>query len=270
MKRMASALSRILNWGFRRYVRRFIRRNFNAVRCAGKSYTEQLPTESVICFLNHPSWWDPMTVVLMTDLLFPSRRFYAPMDAEALQHYPILERLGFFPVTRDSVAGAKEFLNSSQEVLKSPDSILWITPTGSFHDVRHPAPFLSGLSHLVDHQFKGSILTMAIEYTFWNERCPELLVEFASPLNCSMLPIDREQRTLVLQESLAATQKSLAQRAIARDATAFSTLALGRAGVGGIYQSFQRMMVWIRGQRFQERHSPEPIPVQMVRPGERT
>jgi 1-acyl-sn-glycerol-3-phosphate acyltransferase len=169
---MPTVLSRILNRGFRRYVRRFIRRNFNAVRVSGQEYTQQLPTGPVVCFFNHPSWWDPMTVVLITDLLFPGRRFYAPMDAEALRHYPILERLGFFAVARDSVAGAKEFLNKSREVLKSPDSMLWMTPTGSFHDARHAAPFMSGLSHLVDSNFEGSVLTMAIEYTFWNERCP--------------------------------------------------------------------------------------------------
>jgi hypothetical protein len=39
----------------------------------------------MVCFINHPGWWDPMTGVLMTDLLFPGRhRFAAPMDAEAL------------------------------------------------------------------------------------------------------------------------------------------------------------------------------------------
>lgn len=267
---MANAFSRILNWGFRRYVRRFIRRNFNAVRVAGQTHVEQLPTGPVVCFLNHPGWWDPMTVVLMTDLLFPRRSFHAPMDAGALRHYPILERLGFFAVARDSVSGAKEFLKHSRQVLNSPDSVLWVTPTGHFHDIRNPAPFMHGLSYLVDSSFEGSLLTMAVEYTFWNERCPELLVEFAAPVNCSMLPVDREMRTLVLQESLARTQQSLAQRAIARDASAFSTLTLGYAGVGGIYQLLQRMAVWLRGQRFQERHSPELIPARMARPGERT
>ena len=209
-----------------------------------------------------------MTVVLITDLLFPRRRFHVPMDAEALSHYPILEKLGFFPVDRDSVSGAKEFLKNSRDVLNSPDTILWMTPAGTFHDVRLPAPFKSGLSHLVDRKFKGSILSMAIEYTFWNERYPELLVEFSAPLDCNTLPVDRDQRTLVFQESLAHTQKSLALRAISRDTTAFSTLALGRAGVGGIYQSFQRMLLWLRGLRYQERHSPEPIPAHVARTGE--
>jgi hypothetical protein len=34
-----------------------------------------------------------------------------------------------------------------------------------------------GSSHLVDREFAGTLhCPMAIEYTFWNERSPELLV----------------------------------------------------------------------------------------------
>lgn len=93
------------------------------------------------------------------------------MDAESLQKYPILERLGFFPVERDTASGAKEFLRTSRELLKNSETILWLTPAGKFHDVRDPH-FMNGLSHLVDSDFPGTALPMAIEYTFWNERSP--------------------------------------------------------------------------------------------------
>lgn len=88
-----SLFSRILNWGFRGYVRRFVRQNFNAVRVAGQKHLTHLPPGPFVCFVNHPGWWDPMTVVLLTDQLFPGRRFAAPMDAErsnAIQHWDIL------------------------------------------------------------------------------------------------------------------------------------------------------------------------------------
>ena len=207
---MFSLPFKILNWGFRRYVRRFVRNHFNAVRVAGRCHVEHLPAGPVVCFVNHPGWWDPMTVVLMTDQLFPGRRFAAPMDAEALTRYPVLERLGFFPVVRDSVAGAKEFLRNSRELLKSAETILWLTPTGRFTDVRQAAPFMQGLGHLVDQHTAVTLLPMAIEYTFWNERSPELLVEFAAPIDCTVLPSERELRTRKLEECLAQTQASLA------------------------------------------------------------
>jgi 1-acyl-sn-glycerol-3-phosphate acyltransferase len=256
---MASLPSKILNWGFRGYVRRFVRKNFNAVRVTGQEQLAELPAAPIVCFINHPGWWDPMTGVLMTDLLFPGRQFAAPMDAEALKSYPILERLGFFAVERDTASGAKDFLRTSRELLKNPQTILWLTPAGKFHDIRQPAPFMNGLSHLVDSDFHGTALPMAIEYTFWNERSPELLVRFGDAVDCAALPTDRDARTLLLQAALATTQTSLAERAIDRDPASFTTLAMGRAGIGGLYDLWRRMIAGLRGQQFQDRHRGEPL-----------
>ncbi len=252
---MSRLLSRILNWGFRRYVRRFVRRHFNAVRVAGLKHLGALPDSPLLCFINHPGWWDPMVGVLMTDLLFKGRQFAAPMDADALRNYPILERLGFFPIERDSARGAKEFLRASRALMKNSQTVLWLTPAGTFHDVRHPARFKSGLSHLVDSDFHGTALPMAIEYTFWNERTPELLVRFGDPVDCAALPLDRDARTRVLETALANTQGALAEQAIARDPSRFTTLAMGRAGVGGLYDLWRRAIAGLRGQRFHGRHA---------------
>ena len=254
-----SLVSRILNWGFRRYVRRFVRQNFNAVRVAGQKHLSHLPPGPFVCFVNHPGWWDPMTVVLLTDQLFPGRRFAAPMDAEALKRYPTLGHLGFFPIARDSVAGAKEFLKTGQTLLKSADTIMWLSPTGKFNDVREATPFMQGLGHLVERNFAGSLFPMAIEYTFWNERSPELLVQFGAPIDRSSLPLEREQRTRMLEESLAQTQASLAQLSIARDPSAFTTVMIGKSGIGGVYDAGRRLMAWVQGKRFQGRHSDEKL-----------
>jgi len=254
---MSNLASRILNWGFRGYVRRFVRRNFNAVRIARRDVVESLPAGPIICFINHPGWWDPMTGVLMTDLLFPGRRFAAPMDAEALSRYPVLERLGFFALERDTVTGAKDFLRTSRELLNQNETILWLTPTGKFCDIREPASFMSGLGHLVDRDFQGTALPMAIEYTFWNERCPELLVQFGAPITVDQLPKDRDARTVILEDALAHTQASLATLAIARKADAFTTIETGRAGIGGIYDSWRQFVAWVRGSKFRKQHEVE-------------
>jgi 1-acyl-sn-glycerol-3-phosphate acyltransferase len=252
---MSTLVSNVLHWGFRRYVRRFVRKNFNAVRVVGWEPLANLPSGPVVCFANHPGWWDPMTAVLMTDLMFPSRNFTAPMDAEALQSYPVLERLGFFPVKRETSGGVKDFLRTSRELLKNPNTILWLTPAGKFHDARQPVPFLNGLSFLVDSDFHGSALPMAIEYTFWNERCPELLLRFGSPVDCVALPEDRAARTIHLEQALTATQASLAELAIARDPASFTTVALGRAGIGGVYDFWRRIIAQLQGREFRDRHS---------------
>jgi 1-acyl-sn-glycerol-3-phosphate acyltransferase len=265
---MSMMPSRILNWGFRRYVRRFVRKNFNAVRISGLEHLVQLANSPIVCFANHPGWWDPMTAVLLTDLLLPDYRFAAPMDSQALRSYPILERLGFFSVQRDTAVGAKEFLKTSRQLLENQQTILWLTPTGKFHDVRQPVPFMKGLSHLINSEFRGAALPMAIEYTFWNERYPELMVRFDSPINNTSLPMDRDARTHELETSLWKAQASLAELAMSRDPSCFTTLALGRAGVGGGYDLWRRAIAKLRGQKFHQRHGMEMgEPEKIVRGG---
>jgi len=251
---MSTLASDVLRWGFRRYVRRFVRKHFNAVRIAGLQELADLPPEPVVCFANHPGWWDPMTAVLMTDLLFPGRNFAAPMDAQALRSYPVLERLGFFPVQRESAGGVRDFLRTSRRLLANRQTILWLTPAGKFHDARQPAAFLSGLSRLADRRFTGTALPMAIEYTFWNERCPELLVRFGPRVDCRDVPDDPSARTAEFERALTASQAALAELAMARDPDGFATVALGRGGIGGVYDVWRRVVARLQGRRFDRRH----------------
>jgi 1-acyl-sn-glycerol-3-phosphate acyltransferase len=255
---MSSFITRILNRGFRRYVRRFVGRNFNAVRVSGLEHLVQAAGKPLVCFANHPGWWDPMTAVLMTDCFFPDRQFAAPMDGEALRKYPVLEKLGFFPVQRDTSSGTKEFMKTSRGLLNA-QTILWITPTGKFHDVRKPEAFLKGLSLLVNKDFQGVTLPMAIEYTFWNERSPEMLIQFGPALAADDLSADLELRTWELEQALGQAQRQLADLAVARDPDGFTTIAMGRAGIGGIYDLWRRMVARLRGQAFNDRHGTEEL-----------
>ena len=254
-----ATFSRVLNWGFRRYVRRFVRKNFNAVRIAGRHHVESLHVESlhegpVICFLNHPGWWDAMTVVLMTDMLFPGWKFNVPVDAKALEQYPILNRLGFFPLDRDTAAGTKDFLREAKTRLADKNSTLWITPAGRFSDVRESTPFMPGLGHLLHGGFSGIAIPMAVEYTFWNERFPEMLIELGEPIRESSIPADKPETTSLLETRLFQTQQSLAEKVIARDPTAFETMSVGNAGIGGIYGWFQRTAAMLTGRKHRSRH----------------
>lgn len=246
--------SRVLNRGFRRYVRRFVKSSFNSVRVSGSEHALGLPPGSVVVYVNHPGWWDPMAAVLFTDLLLAGRRFAAPMDAAALARYPVLEKLGFFPVERDSAAGAREFLRHSRRALADGRTALWITPAGRFHDVRESVSFQPGLSHLVDRDFGGSVLPVALEYVFWNERRPELLAKFGPLIECRQLPEERPARTAFFELRLAEQQAALAGLALERSGTGFEELLAGKGGIGGAYDAWRRLSCWLRGDRFDARH----------------
>ena len=94
---------------FIRHVKRFyLARNFHAVRLSRSGRPGPLPGGPLIVVLNHPSWWDPLVGIVLTEL-FPDRSHFAPMDADALRRYRIFDRMGMFGVE----SGHSEGLESS-------------------------------------------------------------------------------------------------------------------------------------------------------------
>jgi 1-acyl-sn-glycerol-3-phosphate acyltransferase len=244
----------MLRW-FRSYSVRYIRRHFHSLRV---SVSPELPgggTAPGVIFLNHASWWDPLILLVLTGRFFTERTFYAPVDACALERYGILRKIGCFGVEQGSVAGARDFLANSVAVLSSPNQGLCITPQGRFADVRaRPPAFQQGLGQIAKRFPEVPFVPLAIEYTFWEERLPEVLVRFGPPV---IFP-DRSSSaaaTAALESALAAAQDALAADAIARDATRFKNLLEGGAGVGGMYDLWRRSRSWMRGERFQPEHS---------------
>ncbi len=249
-----SFLSKKLTWGFRRYVRKFIRKNFNAVRIANSRALPVAIEGPLICFVNHPSWWDPMTAVLITDHFFTDRRFQAPMDATAIKNYPIFQRLGFFPLDRETQGGLRDFLRTCRKLLANSRTILWVAPTGRFADIREQAAFMGGLGHISGFDQQIVLLPIAVEYTFWNERFPELLIEFGPLIRSADLPESKSERTATFARSLAKAQESLAEKAIARNPDAFVTISMGQSGIGGFYDFLRRIAAFLKGDRFHGRH----------------
>ena len=97
---------------FTRHVKRFyLARNFHAVRLSRTGRPAPVPDVPLIVVLNHPSWWDPLVGLVLTEL-FPDRAHYAPMDAHALLRYRIFERLGVFGIEPATSRGAREFLRT--------------------------------------------------------------------------------------------------------------------------------------------------------------
>jgi len=114
-----------------------------------------------------------------------------------------------------------------------------------------------GVGHLAADMTRGLIVPLALEYPFWDERCPEVLLRFGAPL----APADQPGRpaaawTQQLAAALEHTQDALAAAARRHDSDAFETLAGGTAGVGGVYGCWQRLRAWWQGQPYQPQHSP--------------
>lgn len=246
---------------FRHIVRGYFSRGFRAVRVSEPTRFASLPAGPLIVYANHSSWWDPMVLVLLAANLMPQRRHYAPMDATALERYKILKRIGIFGVDMHSIRGAAQFLRTGLQLLNS-GGVLWITPQGRFADARQrPLLFKPGMAALAARVPGGcTVLPLAIEYVFWDERLPETLLHFGEPIHINGQTT--EEADLLLRQALLETMEALKEKAMTRNPSAFTLLHGGRVGTGGFYELGQRLVARLRGRTYQPEHTrlPETAP----------
>ena len=245
---------------FRGYARRYAARHLHAVRVSRVGPVPDLPDVPVVVVLNHPSWWDPLIALTLTGFMPDERIHFAPIDSVGLAQYPFLSRLGFFELESGTASGASRFLRTSLSILSRRESVLWITAQGEFIDSRRrPTHLRPGIGHLAHRLTEAAIVPMALDYPFWNDRCPEALVRFGRPIVIG----DGRSRshgewTAEIGRCLEREQDALAIEAMGRNPVAFTTLVEGTAGVGGVYDTWRRMRAWLAGRTFRPEHATRP------------
>ena len=256
----AALRSPILFRLFAYYLRLRVRRGFHAMRLSGG-----LPVvpggQPVIVFANHPSWWDPAVFIILGDRLFRGRPGYAPMEADALRRYGFFRRLGAFGIEKNTTQGARRFLEVAHAVLAERGAggraMIWVTAEGDFTDPRvRPVRLRPGVGHLARSIPNAVLLPLAMEYVFWNESRPELLLRFGAPIaaDTAVRPAEWTQR---LQTALAREMDALAADSASREKQRFRTLLTGRAGSSTIYDTTRRLRATVRGQPFSAAHEEE-------------
>jgi 1-acyl-sn-glycerol-3-phosphate acyltransferase len=212
----------------------------------------------VAVFANHASWWDPLVCLLLAAEYFPGRASFAPIDARALQRYRLLERFGFFPVEVRSARGAAAFVQNASTILESRKRILWLTPQGKFTDVRErPVSFQRGLAHLAGRVGPSVFLPIALEYTFWEERTPEVLLAFGTPLFTQhhQNSCGADDWSSALERALEDAQDALAAAAPRRAAEEWEVVLRGASGTTMLYDAWRRVRAVFRRERFEPEHS---------------
>jgi 1-acyl-sn-glycerol-3-phosphate acyltransferase len=241
---------------FTRYFKRWMGKSFHAVRLSLTGKPPPLDGKPLVVVLNHPSWWDPLMGMVLADL-FAGYKHYVPIDAAALKQYRLFEPLGFFGVEVGSAEGALAFLRTSTTILSRPHHAVWITAQGKFTDPRaRPVELRQGVGHLVRRLNDAVVLPLAIEYPFWQERYPEALAHFGSPIAVKR---GRDQAVedwmATIEAGLTRAQDDLAVVAMTQDAARFEALVGGSVGVGGVYDWWRRVKVRFTGGRFRAGHA---------------
>ncbi|MGI9480740.1 MAG: lysophospholipid acyltransferase family protein [Hyphomicrobiales bacterium] len=245
---------------FIRYLKkRFFPKTFHAVRLMGRANVPDGKERPVVAFMNHSSWWDPITGLVLNDELFPDCAAFAPMDAEMLKKYAFMARIGLFPVERDSARGAAGFVRTARALLAEPGRVLGLTPQGEFVDARaRPVEFKPGIAHLARNWPDAVFLPIAMEQVFWNEKKPELLVNVGKPSDPRDNPgKSTDEWNEVLQTALENAMDVLAEAAIARDPAAFETILLAETGTSPVYDLWRRLKAKVSGRQFSASHGEE-------------
>lgn len=236
-------ISRPLLHFFGRYSAAYLGRHFHSVRLLQAASSPNESVGPLVVYLNHAAWWDPLVCLLLARQCFGGRPAYAPMEATALKRYGFFKRLGFFPVESGSTRGAAQFLRTSEALLGRPENALFVTPQGRFADVRAPLFFSAGLEHLAARSPHACFVPLALEYTFWEERKPEVLLAFG------------EAGHERLPERLAATQALLAAAAQRRLPNEWRVLLKSKSGVSRPYDLWRWARARLRGEPFAPEHS---------------
>ena len=101
---------------------------------------------------------------------------------------------------------------------------------------------------------------MAIEYVFWEERTPEVLIGLGAPMvveSGSGARWDAERWTARLEDGLAVVLDQVAEAAQRREASDWTALLEGRSGVGLVYDGWRSVRAWLRDEAFHRRHGRE-------------
>jgi 1-acyl-sn-glycerol-3-phosphate acyltransferase len=229
---------------FAAYSRHYVRRHFGSIRIL----KDRLPPPSIACpvviYLNHASWWDPLICLFLARKYFSDRISFAPIDADSLHRYAFFKRLGFYPVLQGSVLGAITFLRTTCSLLGSDRNAVWLTPQGQFMDVRpRPLQLQKGIGSLAVRTDKVAFVPLAIEYTFWTEPKPEILLSFGKAVVPSDLTAHTSnQWSERFGNLLELTQDELASKSARRDPADWMVLDQAASGVHPVYDAWR----WFR------------------------
>jgi hypothetical protein len=124
---------------------------------------------------------------------------------------------------------------------------------------RRPVEWRAGAAALVARQPQCTVVPIALEYTFWDERLPEALALIGKPIVVeSDGHVHTDQWQARLTHAMTEAQDELACLGIAHDPALFITLLRGGSGVAFVYDTWRRMQAGWRGAVYRADHGTGP------------
>ena len=228
--------------------------HFHAVRLLGPPPRSDIGPLVIVA--NHPSWWDGALFIWMSAALLGGRRCFTPIEPHMLARYRFFGRMGAFAVQTGTFGGAATFLTVAERVLTRTEGAILINAEGHFADIRaRPLEVAPGIAHLARRVPDATFVPLAIEYAFWDERRPNVLLHFGEPVSARSL-VGRTVAEIAQSfgDGLTTAMDDLAAAAMTRDPRRFRTVLAGRVGINVFYDLWRRARATVKRQRFSPAH----------------
>lgn len=184
-----------------------LQNRFYAFRYKGaENYFDRDQNVPVILFAPHSNWWDGIVFYNITHRIFHKE---IRLMVEELNRFPLLRRGGAYSVNKKSPQSAMKALKYSVDVVGDLRNILCIFPQGIIRPPHYrPIEFQTGLAYIAQNAVKRygkvHLIPLAVDYTFFRDNRPEVIVEFGERIELSRetMPYDRKELTHMLEKSM--------------------------------------------------------------------
>ncbi|WP_082234354.1 lysophospholipid acyltransferase family protein [Halobacillus massiliensis] len=187
-----------LMWGFTRYNRQFIRRNFENIyiRCE----SNQRLNKKKLFIANHSSWWDSLVIYFLNDQVIQSDA-YGMMHKEGMERFPFFRGIGVYSVDSKDRNHLLESLRYSCDLLNNNKTV-WIFPQGEEqHLEKRPLHFSNGISYIIQNSKEIEVVPVSIYYSFGHTKKPDIYINVGFPVETTkLIPLQRKEITRYLEK----------------------------------------------------------------------
>jgi len=185
-----------------------LQNRFYAFRYKGaENYYSGDDNYPTILYAPHCNWWDGIVLYNVTHRIF---RKEIRLMIEELNRFPLLCRGGAYSVNKKSPQSAMEALKYSVDVMGDLKNLLCIFPQGIIRPPHYrPIEFQTGLAYIAQNAVKKygkvHLIPVAIDYCFFRDNRPEIMVKFGDRATLDNPKTDRKELTKQCERALEQT-----------------------------------------------------------------
>lgn len=191
----------------------------------------------LICYFNHPGWWD-LYMCALIDRNVLNLRFetYGMMEDKQLRAYRFFTWAGAFSVNRsDRREASRSIAYISRLLAEKSGRALFIFPQGTLTpNDRRPLNIFPGLARIVQ-RINGAVLCpVTLRYEFREEQRPDAFIRLG-PIHHVPPSVDVSALTAEVAQRLTSSADALRNAVIADDMSNFHVLLRGRPGINRVF-----------------------------------